>query len=130
MIKRSFEVVFKKSTFISYFFEINDKTKVREIHALLKKEHKKAKHVCYGYLIINNGVENGGFSDDGEPSNSAGKVIYDLIRIKNLTNILVVVVRYFGGTLLGFGGLQKAYRQSAKLAIDNYLEGKKYDKNS
>ncbi|QNM93930.1 YigZ family protein [Mycoplasma sp. Pen4] len=118
MIKQ--ELIIKKSTFVSYVYEINDKKEVKHIIEKLRKEHKKARHVCYGYLI-NNGSETAGFSDDGEPKNTAGRPIYEIIKLKNQTNILVVVVRYFGGILLGAGGLIRAYRQGAADAINSYI---------
>ncbi|AKF41405.1 hypothetical protein MCANUFG4_02845 [Mycoplasmopsis canis UFG4] len=119
------ELIVKKSTFLSFIYKVDDKTQIKSIISALKKEHKKARHVCYAYQIIKDGVENAGFSDDGEPSNSAGRPIYELIRIKNISNVIIVVVRYFGGIMLGFGGLQKAYRESAKIVIEKYLENLK-----
>lgn len=119
------EIVIKKSKFISYTFEITSKDEVKKIIKLFKeKEHKKATHICSAYLLFQDGRESAGFDDDGEPSKTAGRPIYDLLRIKELFNVLVIVVRYFGGIKLGAGGLQKAYRESAKLTIDNYLKEK------
>ncbi|WP_036452085.1 IMPACT family protein [Mycoplasma buteonis] len=122
MIKE--ELVIKKSKFISYAFKVQNKEEIKEILLSLKKEHKKSRHVCYGYLLFQNGVESAGFSDDGEPKNTAGRPIYDLLQIKKVFNYLIVVVRYFGGIKLGAGGLVRAYRESSLLAINKILEGK------
>ncbi|MHA3828817.1 IMPACT family protein [Mycoplasma sp. Z1473D] len=119
------ELIVKKSTFIGYLIPLNSKDEVKDIISKLKKEHKKARHVCHAYLIKQNGVETAGFSDDGEPKNTAGKPIYDLINLKGIDNVLVVVVRYFGGIKLGAGGLIRAYRECASLTINKYLEERK-----
>ena len=77
----------------------------------MKKEHKKARHVVYAYCI--NGIQKK--YEDKEPSNTAGKPILDVINFKNLDNTLIVVVRYFGGILLGAGPLTRAYSKAAAL---------------
>ncbi|MBN4083751.1 YigZ family protein [Mycoplasma sp. CSL10137] len=117
----------KKSSFISYIFRFESKTELKNILNQLKKEHKKSRHICYSYIINNDGVESGGFSDDGEPKNTAGRPMFELMRIKNISNVLVVVIRYFGGIKLGAGGLIKAYRISSSQAIDKYLKETKND---
>ncbi|QKT05758.1 YigZ family protein [Mycoplasma sp. OR1901] len=117
----------KKSNFISYIFEFHDKKELKNILSELKKEHKKSRHICYSYIINDNGVESAGFSDDGEPKNTAGRPMFELMRIKNISNALVIVVRYFGGIKLGAGGLIKAYRVSSSMVIDKYLEEIKND---
>lgn len=83
----------------------------------LKKKHHAARHWCYAWQI---GVEDIRYraNDDGEPNNSAGQPIYGQILSKEITNVLVVVVRYFGGTKLGVGGLISAYKTTAKLILD------------
>lgn len=83
----------------------------------LKKKHHTARHWCYAWQI---GVEDIRYraNDDGEPNNSAGQPIYGQILSKEITNVLVVVVRYFGGTKLGVGGLISAYKTTAKLILD------------
>lgn len=102
----------KKSKFYGYFYEINDLEEINVILNNLKIEHKKAKHIVYAYKI--NNLEKK--YDDKEPPNTAGRPILDIIKIKKLNNILVVVVRYFGGTLLGKGLLTRAYSKvSSKL---------------
>ncbi|QZX49433.1 YigZ family protein [Mycoplasma sp. E35C] len=112
------ELYFKNSKFIGKFYKISSKDEIKKIIAELRLEYKKATHVCYGYLLDNNGVQAAGFSDDGEPKNTAGKPIYELLRIKNLTGYLVVVVRFFGGVKLGAGGLIKAYRKTAIATVE------------
>lgn len=95
----------KKSKFIAYYYEINNKDEVDEILLFLKKEHKKAKHIPYAYKIENIVKK----SDDKEPSNTAGTPIYNIIEKNNLNNVLICVVRYFGGIKLGAGLLTRSY---------------------
>lgn len=115
----SLVVIFKDrgSKFLGYAFPINSENQVQAIVSKLKEEHHKARHWCYAWQL---GVEKKVFrvNDDGEPNNSAGNPIYGQILSNDLTNILVVVVRYFGGTKLGVGGLVNAYRTAASLAIE------------
>ena len=112
---KSAEIIVKKSRFISYYYEINDFDEIKEILNDLKNEHKKAKHIVYAYKFGNTA----GKSDDKEPKGTAGLPLYNLLDAKNLNNRLIVVVRYFGGTLLGAGLLQRTYRASALEAIKN-----------
>lgn len=107
-IKTSY-VEIKKSKFYGYLFNIDDISKVNDILETIKKENKKARHVVYAYKI--NGIEKK--YEDKEPSNTAGKPILDIINVKNLDNTLIVVVRYFGGILLGAGPLTRAYSKTA-----------------
>ncbi len=104
------------SRFIAYAFPIESVDDFKKQLQLLKKEHAKAVHHCFAYRL---GLDGNNFrvSDDGEPSGSAGKPILNQIDSKQLTNILVVVVRYFGGTLLGVPGLINAYKTAAALAL-------------
>ena len=104
------------SKFIAFTFPIENKGQFKNLMQKVKKLHPKASHFCFAYKI---GLDNNNFrsSDAGEPSGSAGKPILNAIESKNLTNILIVVVRYFGGTLLGVPGLINAYKTSAILAI-------------
>jgi uncharacterized YigZ family protein len=117
--KPSVEVIYKDrgSKFLAYAFPLHDEEQVKEIVDILKKEHHKARHWCYAWRI---GVEKPRYrvNDDGEPNNSAGQPIYGQILSKDLTNILIVVVRYFGGTKLGVGGLVNAYKTAALLALE------------
>ena len=103
----------KKSKFIGYYYEINSTDEAKLIIEDLKKEHKKARHIPYAYKVNNTAKK----TDDKEPSNTAGLPIYNLIERKNLDNCLVAVVRYFGGTKLGAGGLTRAYADAANKAI-------------
>ena len=104
------------SKFIAYAFPISDVSDFKEQLAALKKEHAKAVHHCFAYRLGLDGT-NFRVSDDGEPSGSAGRPILGQIDSKQLTNVLIVVVRYFGGTLLGVPGLINAYKSSAALCL-------------
>ncbi|QZE15997.1 YigZ family protein [Halosquirtibacter laminarini] len=108
----------KGSKFIAYAYPIYDQSEVKPIIDVLKKEHYSARHHCYAYRL---GVEGDEFraNDDGEPSGSAGKPILGQLLSNELSNVLVVVVRYFGGTLLGVPGLINAYKKSTLDVIDN-----------
>lgn len=106
----------QKSKFIGYAYHVNDVKNVEEILSVQRKDHKKATHICYAYKI-NSGVEIVKFSDDGEPQGTAGRPILSVIEKKKLNNVLVVVVRYFGGIKLGAGGLVRAYTKTASLAL-------------
>lgn len=105
------------SKFLGYAFPITNADEVGPIIENLKKEHHTARHWCYAYQL---GLGEAEYrtNDDGEPSNSAGQPIYGQIQAFELTDVLVVVVRYFGGTKLGVGGLINAYRTGAKLALE------------
>lgn len=106
----------KGSKFIAYAFPLTDINDFKEKLTSVKKEHPKATHHCFAYRIGLDGA-NYRVSDDGEPSASAGRPILGQIDSKKLTNVLVIVVRYFGGTLLGVPGLINAYKTSAALAL-------------
>ena len=106
------------SKFLAFAWPVKTEPEIKaHLHAL-KKEHPSANHHCYAWCL---GTDKAAFraNDDGEPSNSAGKPILAQIQAKDLTNILVVVVRYFGGTLLGVSGLINAYKNAAAEAINN-----------
>lgn len=104
------------SRFLAYAYPIETVEAFKANIAALKKEHPKAVHHCFAYRL---GLDNNVFrvSDDGEPSGSAGRPILGQIDSKELTNVMIVVVRYFGGTLLGVPGLINAYKTSASLAL-------------
>jgi uncharacterized YigZ family protein len=104
------------SKFIAYACPVRDTDEFKERLNEIKKEHPKATHHCFAYRI---GLDGNTFrvSDDGEPSGSAGRPILGQIDSKALVNVLIVVVRYFGGTLLGVPGLINAYRSAAALAL-------------
>lgn len=118
--KPSEEALFKdkNSKFFGYAFPVKHEGDIKSKLELLKKEHHSARHWCYAYQI---GTENITYraNDDGEPNNSAGMPIYGQIQSFGLTNILIVVVRYFGGVKLGVGGLINAYKTAAHLALEN-----------
>ncbi len=105
------------SKFIACVYPITDVKEFKEKLAALKKEHSKAVHHCFAYRLGLDGV-NYRVSDDGEPSGTAGRPILGQIDSKQLTNVLIIVVRYFGGTLLGVPGLINAYKTSAALALE------------
>ncbi len=106
----------KGSKFIAYAFPVNEVKDFKEKLAAIKKEHPKATHHCFAYRIGTDGTTYR-VSDDGEPSGSAGRPILGQLDSKQLTNVLVIVVRYFGGTLLGVPGLINAYKSSAAMAL-------------
>ena len=120
--KPSIETLFKdrNSKFYGYVFPVKTEDDVKISLELLRKKHHTAGHFCYAWQL---GVESIRFraNDDGEPSNSAGMPIYGQIQSFKVTNILVVSVRYFGGTKLGVGGLINAYRSSARLALESSI---------
>ncbi|SFD29030.1 IMPACT family protein [Algibacter pectinivorans] len=107
----------KNSKFFGYAFPLTNEEDIKLHLEALKKQHHSARHWCYAYQI---GTETISYraNDDGEPSNSAGMPIYGQIQSYNLTNVLIVVVRYFGGVKLGVGGLISAYRTAAQLSLD------------
>lgn len=108
----------KNSKFFSVAFPISSADDVEVFIDELKSSHPNAGHFCYAYQLGHGENIYYRANDDGEPSNSAGMPIYGQILNRNLSNVCVVVVRYFGGVKLGVGGLIKAYRNSAKLALD------------
>ncbi len=103
----------KKSKFIAYYYEITTKEEAETILKLLKKEHKKARHIPFAYKIDALAKK----SDDKEPNGTAGMPIYNLIEHEKLNHVLLAVVRYFGGVKLGTGGLFRAYLTTAKEVI-------------
>lgn len=117
--KPSEETLFKdrNSKFFGYAFPVFSEEEIKERLEELRKQHHTARHHCYAWQL---GTEKTRFraNDDGEPSNSAGQPIYGQIQSFEVTNVLIVSVRYFGGTKLGVGGLINAYRTSAQLALE------------
>lgn len=112
-------IIINKSKFISKSYFVTDTNEANSIINRIKDEYSDATHVCFGY-IINNNVK---YSDDGEPNNTAGMPIYNVISKNNLNFVLIVVIRYFGGIKLGAGGLTRAYSNSALEVInDNITE--------
>lgn len=104
------------SKFLAYAFPISNVNDFKSQLQFVKKEHPKATHYCFAYRIGTDG-DHFRTSDAGEPSGTAGKPILGQIDSKNLTNILIIVVRYFGGTLLGVPGLIKAYKTVSSLVL-------------
>lgn len=109
------ELIVKKSKFISTVFYVEDEQQVKNILLNLKKEHKDASHICYGYVLEPN-LEK--CSDDGEPQGTAGLPILTILKQSKLTNALAVVIRYYGGVKLGAGGLIRAYSNAIKQALN------------
>ena len=117
-IEKKADIIFKDkgSKFLTFAFPVEKDAQIKEVLLQLKKEHPNANHHCYAYRL---GTDKLNFraNDDGEPNNTAGKPILGQIQSNDLTNILIVVVRYFGGTLLGVSGLINAYKTSAAEVI-------------
>lgn len=113
------EILFKEknSKFFGYAFPITSEQEVKNHLDILRKQHYGAVHFCYAFQIGTDKIQFRA-NDDGEPSNTAGAPIYGQIQSFGLTNILVVVVRFFGGIKLGVGGLISAYRTSAQMALE------------
>jgi len=122
LLKPSKEILFKErnSKFYGYAFPVENETQAKKFIEDLRKRNSKANHVCFAWQL---GIENPSFRvhDDGEPNNSAGSPIYGQIQSFEITNVLIAVVRYFGGTKLGVGGLIQAYRTTAQLALENSI---------
>ncbi|MGN0480224.1 MAG: YigZ family protein [Lachnospiraceae bacterium] len=112
------EIVEKKSRFIARLVKADSEEQAAELIAATRKKYWDARHVCYAFVIgDNNEVQR--FSDDGEPAGTAGKPILEVLAGSGVRNALLTVTRYFGGTLLGTGGLVRAYSQAAREAVDN-----------
>ena len=109
------EIIEKKSKFIATLYEANSKEEAERILQDTRKKYYDAKHNCYAYIIQK--IEK--CSDDGEPLGTAGAPLLSLLKSANLTNIIIIVTRYFGGILLGTGGLVRAYTEVAQKAIGN-----------
>ena len=108
------ELIVKKSRFIAYTAVAKSEDEAKAFIAEKTKEHKKARHVVFAYVLPN--IEK--WNDDGEPRGTAGLPLLNAIKRRNLSNVVVVVVRYFGGILLGKGGLMRAYGKAAGQALD------------
>ena len=108
------EIVIEKSRFITRIFRVNDIYMVNSILEEIRKKHYDATHNCYAYILGDN-QEIQKCSDDGEPQKTAGFPMMDVLKKNNLTNVLVIVTRYFGGILLGSGPLTRAYTKVASL---------------
>lgn len=108
------QITIERSLFISYFFPLRKIEDFKNLFNIVKKDHPKATHIAYAYILDN--IQR--FSDDGEPSKTAGFPILELLNNNNLDEVVIFVVRYFGGRKLGTGGLQRAYSKCAQLAIE------------
>ena len=117
--KPSSEILFKEknSKFYGYAFPISSENEIKQHLEILRKKHFGAVHFCYAYQLGTDTISYRA-NDDGEPNNTAAMPIYGQIQSFNVTNVLVVVVRFFGGVKLGVGGLITAYRESAKMALE------------
>ncbi|MBB3188335.1 YigZ family protein [Microbacter margulisiae] len=119
-LRRTSEGIYKEkgSKFLSFAMPVSSETEIRQIIESFRKRFYDARHVCYAYVL---GEEKNQYRayDDGEPSGTAGRPILGQIHSYELTNVLIIVVRYFGGVLLGTGGLTHAYKQSATDALAN-----------
>lgn len=112
----------KKSKFIAYAYPIDDKSQVAFHVEQLKADHPDARHHCLAYVIGDpNNTTHAGFDDDGEPNGTAGRPILNVLQHKGIGDVLVVVVRYFGGIKLGAGGLTRAYATATQMVIDEMV---------
>lgn len=109
------EIIINKSRFITKLIKINNEDEIKIKLDYIKKEYKDATHYCYAYIMGNTKR----FNDDGEPGGTAGMPILNVLENNNLTNILCVVIRYFGGIKLGAGGLVRAYTKAVTEALNN-----------
>ncbi|MGB7594135.1 MAG: YigZ family protein [Erysipelotrichaceae bacterium] len=112
------KLVVKKSEFIAILLRVENEDEVKEHIKAIRKEHPKARHVCHAVIVHGEQLVERS-NDDGEPAGTAGLPILEVLRKRELENVLAVVVRYFGGVLLGSGGLIRAYSQSIAQCIDN-----------
>lgn len=111
------EIVEKKSKFIATLFYVRNEEQAQEIIKSVKKQYFDARHNCFAYRIMSENVLTERQSDDGEPSGTAGGPLLNILAKNNLCNVLVIVTRYFGGILLGTGGLVRAYSDAAMKVI-------------
>lgn len=112
------EYIDRKSRFIGHVMPVGSESEAIALIDQVRRKYWDARHNCYGFIVGDNG-EIARFSDDGEPGGTAGRPILDVLNGLRLRNVLVVVTRYFGGTLLGTGGLVRAYTQATREALDN-----------
>lgn len=116
------EIEEKKSRFIGSAFYVQNEEEIKEILENIRKSNRGANHNCFAYRYLNDGQLIERSSDDGEPSGTAGVQILNNIKGEELYNVLVVVTRYFGGTLLGTGGLSKAYSEATKNVLEKSVK--------
>ncbi len=114
------EIIINKSRFIGYASPINSEDEAIEFINQIRKKHSDATHNVYAYVYgDNNNIQR--FSDDGEPSGTAGMPVLNVIKLEGLKNVVVVVTRYYGGVKLGAGGLVRAYTKGAKIGLDSSI---------
>lgn len=125
-INKSYSTLYEiqKSKFYAFAYPVFDVQSAEEILSKIRLEHKGATHVCFAYVLDSPKTEKA--SDDGEPSGTAGKPMLELLKKKKLSNVLLVVVRYFGGIKLGAGGLVRAYTTAGGMALDGVKEAEFY----
>lgn len=112
------EVLEKKSRFISYVYHVEDEENIEKLIKEMRRKYHDARHVCFVWRIIKDGQVIERASDDGEPSGTAGAPMLSILKKENLCNILILVIRYFGGILLGTGGLVRAYSEATQKVIE------------
>lgn len=112
------EVLEKKSRFISYVYHVEDEENIEKLIKEVRRKYHDARHVCFAWRIIKDGQVIERASDDGEPSGTAGAPMLSILKKENLCNILILVIRYFGGILLGTGGLVRAYSEATQKVIE------------
>lgn len=112
------EIIIKNSKFQAYAFNLTSIKEFNEHYSNLKKIHKKATHICFAYKFNENNIQHVKYFDDGEPKGTAGLPIYSFIDKKDLNNICIFVVRYYGKIKLGAGGLIRAYLKAAKESVE------------
>ena len=116
--KQTVEIIEKKSKFIANIFPIQNEEEAEKCIREIKKEHYSARHNCFAYRIVSNGRIIEKSSDDGEPSGTAGAPMLNILIKNNLCNVIVIVTRYFGGILLGTGGLVRAYSEATIKSVE------------
>lgn len=114
----TYELVEKRSRFITHCECVQNEQEFKNFLSRLKQKYPDARHYCYGFRIGPLNSAHRGFSDDGEPSGTAGMPILNVIDHSQFSNVAIIVVRYFGGTKLGTGGLARAYSEAAKTILD------------
>lgn len=115
------EIKIKKSRFLGFAFLIEQEEDIKKILLDLNKQYKDARHIVYAYRLLDNNVLREKFDNNKEPVNSAGKPLLYLLQKKDVVNCLLVVVRYFGGTKLGVGGLVRAYTKAGQIVLEDNL---------
>lgn len=119
----NYEIENKKSKFLGFVIEVENVSQIKNILEQLRTAHKKATHICYAYIISSPNQEK--CSDDNEPNGTAGKPILNVLQKRNLSNILICVVRFFGGVKLGAGTLTRMYSKCASEALNNFQKNQK-----